>query len=196
MKNIKQKLTIGADHFNQDPSKGLEFLRGMHLPPDKLDPESVASFFRYTNGLDKNLTGDFLEQKKQKLSDVKVGLKDAEAMVPGCASSKLREYKSDLNNLKSEVKRIASGNLNPSARDELLESGMADALTASANQRSRLMTTTERSNQSSDRVKDSRRTMLETEELGVSIQFFRICIHSDNLSVMPITRYLFMAYDL
>ncbi|MBA0814335.1 hypothetical protein Gohar_020173 [Gossypium harknessii] len=83
--------------------------------------------------------------------------------------AKLREYKSDLNNLKSEVKRIASGNLNPAARDELLESGMADALTASADQRSRLMTTTERLNQSSDRIKDSRRTMLETEELGVSI---------------------------
>ncbi|MBA0781358.1 hypothetical protein Gotri_002291 [Gossypium trilobum] len=83
--------------------------------------------------------------------------------------AKLREYKSDLNNLKSEVKRIASGNLNPAARDELLESGMADALTASADQRSRLMTTTGRLNQSSDRIKDSRRTMLETEELGVSI---------------------------
>ncbi|MBA0842044.1 hypothetical protein Goarm_001893 [Gossypium armourianum] len=83
--------------------------------------------------------------------------------------AKLREYKSDLNNLKSEVKRIASGNLNPAARDELLESGMADALTASADQRSRLMTTTEQLNQSSDRIKDSRRTMLETEELGVSI---------------------------
>ncbi|KAK8702749.1 hypothetical protein V6N13_021090 [Hibiscus sabdariffa] len=83
--------------------------------------------------------------------------------------AKLREYKSDLNNLKSEVKRLASGNLNPDARDQLLESGMADALTASTNQRSRLMTTTERLNQSGDRIKDSRRTMLETEELGVSI---------------------------
>ncbi|KAK8506953.1 hypothetical protein V6N13_089344 [Hibiscus sabdariffa] len=123
------------------------------------------------------------EQKKQKLSEVKAGLEDAEALirkmdldardrqpnVKAMLLAKLREYKSDLNNLKSEVKRIASGNLNPSARDELLESGMADALTASANQRSRLMTTTERLNQSSDRIKDSRRTMLETEELGVSI---------------------------
>lgn len=43
--------------------------------------------------------------------------------------AKLREYKSDLNNLKSDVKRIVSGNLNVAARDELLESGMADALT-------------------------------------------------------------------
>jgi hypothetical protein len=43
--------------------------------------------------------------------------------------AKLREYKSDLNNLKTEVKRIVSGNLNAAARDELLESGMADTLT-------------------------------------------------------------------
>ncbi|XP_016649314.1 PREDICTED: vesicle transport v-SNARE 13 [Prunus mume] len=83
--------------------------------------------------------------------------------------AKLREYKSDLNNLKSEVKRLVSGNSYSSARDELLESGMADTLTASADQRGRLMMSTERLNKSSDRVKDSRRTMLETEELGVSI---------------------------
>ncbi|MBA0671543.1 hypothetical protein Goklo_025347 [Gossypium klotzschianum] len=124
-----------------------------------------------------------IEKKKQKLSEIKAGLEDAEALirkmdlearslqpnVKAVLLAKLREYKSDLNNLKSEVKRIASGNLNPAARDELLESGMVDALTASADQRSRLMTTTERLNQSSDRIKDSRRTMLETEELGVSI---------------------------
>lgn len=47
--------------------------------------------------------------------------------------AKLREYKSDLNNLKSEIKRIVSGNLNAAARDELLESGMADALTVCLN---------------------------------------------------------------
>ncbi|GKU97242.1 hypothetical protein SLEP1_g10412 [Rubroshorea leprosula] len=123
------------------------------------------------------------EQKKQKLSEIKAGLDDAESLIrkmdlearslqPNAKAvllAKLREYKSDLNNLKSEVKRIASGNLNPSARDQLLESGMADTLTASADQRSRLMMSTERLNQSSDRIKDSRRTMLETEELGVSI---------------------------
>ncbi|XWS30228.1 hypothetical protein CRYUN_Cryun24cG0098800 [Craigia yunnanensis] len=123
------------------------------------------------------------EQKKQKLSDIRAGLEDAEALirkmdlearslqpnVKAMLLAKLREYKSDLNNLKSEVKRIASGNLNPAARDQLLESGMADTLTASVDQRSRLMMTTERVNQSSERIKDSRRTMLETEELGVSI---------------------------
>ncbi|KAL6136535.1 hypothetical protein ACLB2K_061830 [Fragaria x ananassa] len=123
------------------------------------------------------------EQKKQKISEVKAGIDEAESLirkmdleerslqpnVKAVLLAKLREYKSDLNNLKSEVKRLVSGNLNASARDELLESGMADALTASADQRTRLMTTTEKLDKTSDRVKNSRRTMLETEELGVSI---------------------------
>ncbi|KAI9117447.1 hypothetical protein K1719_011613 [Acacia pycnantha] len=123
------------------------------------------------------------EQKKQKISEIKAGIDDAEALIrkmdlearslqPNIKAvllAKLREYKSDLNNLKSEVKKIVSGNLNPSARDELLESGMTDTLTASADQRARLMMSTERLNKSSDRIKDSRRTMLETEDLGVSI---------------------------
>jgi len=42
--------------------------------------------------------------------------------------AKLREYKSDLNNLKSEVKRITSANSSNATREELLESGMADTL--------------------------------------------------------------------
>ncbi|KAK7300750.1 hypothetical protein RJT34_11599 [Clitoria ternatea] len=59
-KYFKKRLMIGADHFNRDVKKGLEFLQGTHLLPDKLDPYSVACFFRYTAGLDKNLVGDFL----------------------------------------------------------------------------------------------------------------------------------------
>lgn len=43
--------------------------------------------------------------------------------------AKLREYKTDLNNVKNEVKRITSANANQAARDDLLESGMADAMT-------------------------------------------------------------------
>ncbi|XP_043704049.1 vesicle transport v-SNARE 11 isoform X2 [Telopea speciosissima] len=123
------------------------------------------------------------EQKKQKVSEIKAGLEDAEALirkmdlearslqpsVKAMLLAKLREYKSDLNNLKNEVKRITSTNANQAARDELLESGMADTLMASADQRSRLLMSTERINQSSERIKESRRTMLETEELGVSI---------------------------
>lgn len=40
---------------------------------------------------------------------------------------------------------------------------------ASADQRGRLMMSTDRLNKSSDRIRESRKTMLETEELGVSI---------------------------
>ncbi|CAN6853605.1 unnamed protein product [Brassica oleracea] len=123
------------------------------------------------------------EQKKQKLSEIKSGVEDAETLIkkmdlevrslpPSVKSSllvKLREYKSDLNNFKTEVKRITSGHLNASARDELLEAGMADTVTASADQRSRLMMSTDRLDRTTDRIKDSRKTMLETEELGVSI---------------------------
>jgi vesicle transport through interaction with t-SNAREs protein 1 len=39
----------------------------------------------------------------------------------------------------------------------------------STDQRGRLMMTTERLNQSTDRIKQSRTTMLEAEDLGVSI---------------------------
>ncbi|RAL39092.1 unnamed protein product [Cuscuta campestris] len=123
------------------------------------------------------------EQKKQKIFEVKSGLDDAEALIrkmdlearslqPNLKATlliKLREYKNDLNNLKSEVKRITSANVNQAARDELLESGMADAKMVSTDQRQRLMMSTERLNQSSDRIREGRKVMLETEELGVSI---------------------------
>ncbi|KAL5981509.1 Vesicle transport v-SNARE 13 [Asimina triloba] len=123
------------------------------------------------------------EQKKQKVAEIKSGLDDAENLIrkmdlearslqPSAKAlllAKLREYKSDLNNLKAEVKRITSANTNQATRDELLESGMADTLTVSADQKSRLLMTTDRLNQSSERIKESRRTILETEELGVSI---------------------------
>lgn len=123
------------------------------------------------------------EQKKQRILEIKSGLDEADNLIkkmdleawslqPSLKAmllAKLREYKTDLNNLKSEFKRISSPNANQMARDELLESGMADTLPASTNQRDRLMMATGRLNQSTDRIKDSRRTMLETEELGVSI---------------------------
>ncbi|KAL3528423.1 hypothetical protein ACH5RR_007745 [Cinchona calisaya] len=123
------------------------------------------------------------EQKKQKISEVKAGLDDADALIrkmdlearslpPSVKASllaKLREYKTDLNNLKTEVKRISSANSNQAARDELLESGMADAMMVSADQRGRLLMSTERLNKSSDRIRESRKVMLETEDLGVSI---------------------------
>uniref|UniRef100_A0A0D6R0Q5 t-SNARE coiled-coil homology domain-containing protein n=1 Tax=Araucaria cunninghamii TaxID=56994 RepID=A0A0D6R0Q5_ARACU len=123
------------------------------------------------------------EQKKQKLSEIQTGVDEAEGLIrkmdlearslqPSLKANllaKLREYKSDLNNLKREVKKSSLANDSQAARDELLESGMGDTLMASADQRGRLLMTTERLNQSGDRIKDSRRTLLETEDLGVSI---------------------------
>ncbi|CAA3001570.1 vesicle transport v-SNARE 13-like [Olea europaea subsp. europaea] len=136
--------------------------------------------------LSKKLTSASLldgEQKKQKISEVKTGVDDAEALirkmdlearglqpnVKAVLLAKLREYKSDLNNLKSEMKRISSASLNQAARDELLEAGMGDTLTVSANQRDRLLVSTERVNKSSDRIQESRKVMLETEDLGIAL---------------------------
>ncbi|KAL2904038.1 Vesicle transport v-SNARE 12 [Bienertia sinuspersici] len=123
------------------------------------------------------------EQKQQKLTDIKTGLDEADVLIrkmdlearslqPNMKAmllAKLREYKSDLNNLKREVKRISSPNHDQSARDELLEAGMADSYKTSTDQRERLAFSTERLNQSSERIRESRRTIMETEELGVSI---------------------------
>jgi brefeldin A-resistance guanine nucleotide exchange factor 1 len=59
-KSIKRKLMVGVEHFNRDKRKGFEYLQGVHLLPEKLDPHNVALFFRYTPGLDKNLLGEYL----------------------------------------------------------------------------------------------------------------------------------------
>ncbi|KAL9691177.1 hypothetical protein QQ045_011596 [Rhodiola kirilowii] len=119
------------------------------------------------------------EQKKQKLSEIKGELDEAESLIrkmelearlqPYVSSVLLAmvgAYKNDLNDLKNQVKRLSSGDTT-SARDELLESGMADSATVSADQRGRLLMSMRRLNQSTDRVRESRKTMLETE--GVSI---------------------------
>ncbi|XP_025611403.1 vesicle transport v-SNARE 13 [Arachis hypogaea] len=79
---------------------------------------------------------------------------------------KLKEYETDLNNLKSELKRITSVANNNN--DELLELGQADTLVSSNDHRRRLVMFTERLNLSFERIKESRRSMLETEELGAS----------------------------
>jgi len=57
---------------------------------------------------------------------------DARSLQPDLKAvllAKVREYKADLNNIKREVKKIISADLNPSsARDELLESTMTNAM--------------------------------------------------------------------
>ena len=46
--------------------------------------------------------------------------------------AKLWEYKSDLDNVKSELKRISAPNARQATREELLEAGMADTLAVSS----------------------------------------------------------------
>ncbi|XP_071689624.1 vesicle transport v-SNARE 11-like [Rutidosis leptorrhynchoides] len=121
------------------------------------------------------------EQKKQKLSEIAGGLDEADVLlrkmdlearrvpagIKATLLAKLRGYKNDLGNLKTETKRFQSTNV--TARDELLEMGRSDSMQVSSDQRARLMMSTERLEKSTDRVKESRRTMFETEEIGVSI---------------------------
>lgn len=123
------------------------------------------------------------EKKKQKLSEIQSDVQEAESLIrkmdlearslqPSVKAgllAKLREYKSDLNNIKSEIKRISAANAQQATREELLEAGMSDTLAASSDQRGRLMMTSERLNQSTDRIRESQRTVFETEEIGVSI---------------------------
>ncbi|CAH9119866.1 unnamed protein product, partial [Cuscuta europaea] len=120
------------------------------------------------------------DPKKQHISELTVGLDEADGLIrkmdlearslqpslKAALLAKLREYKSDLNKLKREVKKLSSSGFDQTAHEVLLESDVTDA---SSNQRERLAMSTERLNQSSGRIMESRRLALETEELGVSI---------------------------
>ncbi|CAH9096704.1 unnamed protein product [Cuscuta epithymum] len=120
------------------------------------------------------------DPKKQHISELTVGLDEADGLIrkmdlearslqpslKAALLAKLREYKSDLNKLKREVKKLTSSSFDQTAHEVLLESDVADG---SSNQRERLAMSTERLNQSSGRIMESRRLALETEELGVSI---------------------------
>merc|ERR1712224_932714 len=83
--------------------------------------------------------------------------------------SKLREYKADLNKLKADAKKASTFTSSDSAnRAELGLVG--DSWSASsAAQRERLLATTDRINRTGDNIRQSKQTLLETEELGVSI---------------------------
>ncbi|KAH7424378.1 hypothetical protein KP509_11G005300 [Ceratopteris richardii] len=121
------------------------------------------------------------EKRKQSLSELKSGIDEAESLIrkmdlearslqpteKAILLSKLREYKSDLNTLRREQKKLSLDT--QVARDELLEGGLLDPRKASSDQRDRLLLSTERLNNSGERIKESKRTLLETEELGVSI---------------------------
>jgi vesicle transport through interaction with t-SNAREs protein 1 len=139
------------------------------------------------------------EQKREKVLEINSGLDDADVLirkmdlearslqpsVKAALLAKLREYKADLNRLKKEFKRVSSPDAIQSSREELLASGLADGQNVAADQRERLTMSVERLDQSSDRIKESRRTLLETEGLGISIledlhQQRQTLLHSHN----------------
>ena len=82
--------------------------------------------------------------------------------------SKLREYKADLSKLKNDAKRASDMSSDGMNRAELGLVG--DSWSASsAAQRERLLATTDRINNTGERIRQSKQTLLETEELGVNI---------------------------
>ncbi|GFQ03608.1 vesicle transport v-snare 13 [Phtheirospermum japonicum] len=101
-------------------------LSGKQASPEKekLDPElkDLCDEMRFQRTIS-------AEQKKQKVFEINTGIDQAEALIrkmdlearslqPNIKAvllAKLREYKSDLNNLKSTVKRTESTNLNQAA---------------------------------------------------------------------------------
>ncbi|CAN1241151.1 Vesicle transport v-SNARE 12 [Linum perenne] len=110
-----------------------------------------------------------VEEDDRRVQEYEVRKMDLEAMslqpsAKAMLLAKLREYKSDLTKLNREFKGIASGN--QAAHPELLDSGSANSNPVSTGQRERLSMFVDKLNQSSDMLHESRRTVLETEELG------------------------------
>ncbi|KAL1205396.1 Vesicle transport v-SNARE 11 [Cardamine amara subsp. amara] len=120
-------------------------------------------------------------QKEEKLSEITSDLENVEKLITKmdhAASSlpvkiksillnKLRESKSDLKRFKSEIERNTYGNLNTTTttRDDFLEADKE----ASADQRSRLMKSTEGLVRTTEKIKDCQKQLLETEQIGISI---------------------------
>mmetsp|Transcript_7019 Transcript_7019/g.17929 ORF Transcript_7019/g.17929 Transcript_7019/m.17929 type:complete len:222 (+) Transcript_7019:179-844(+) len=120
--------------------------------------------------------------KVQKVKEVNDDVAEAEALIrrmdlearslppnkKGPLLSKLREYKADLSKLKNDAKRASDMSSDGMNRAELGLVG--DSWSASsAAQRERLLATTDRINNTGERIRQSKQTLLETEELGVNI---------------------------
>jgi golgi-specific brefeldin A-resistance guanine nucleotide exchange factor 1 len=56
----KIKTMIAAHHYNKDEKKGMEYLKFANLVANPPEPKTIACFFRYTPGLDKQKIGDYL----------------------------------------------------------------------------------------------------------------------------------------
>lgn len=59
-KRAKKRYALAADKFNTDQKTWIAFSQQIGLLPEKLTPESVASFLLHTPGLNKTLIGDYI----------------------------------------------------------------------------------------------------------------------------------------
>ena len=85
--------------------------------------------------------------------------------------AKLRDYKAELQRLKRESQVAAKAASTAANRSQLLAGAELDDMGAptSSSQRERMLQTTERLDRTGDRIREGKRNLLETEELGVSI---------------------------
>lgn len=85
--------------------------------------------------------------------------------------AKLRDYKAELQRLKRESQVAAKAASSAADRSQLLAGAELDDFGAptSSSQRERMLQATERLDRTGERIRDGKRSLLETEELGVSI---------------------------
>eukprot|EP00899_Mesostigma_viride_P016711 jgi/Mesvir1/25040/Mv16979-RA.1 len=126
------------------------------------------------------------EAKRQKFAEINSELAEAQSLLkrmdlearslPANIKtgyiSKVRDKDAALQTTKRDAKRAETGTSNADARADLLEAARRDALlysNSSTDQRAALLATTDRIKSSGERLKEGKRALLETEELGVSI---------------------------
>jgi vesicle transport through interaction with t-SNAREs protein 1 len=83
---------------------------------------------------------------------------------------KVKDYRTDLNKLKEDLKRVGSGvKVTPGAQLARAELGLSsDYYQTSAGQRERLLSATERLEKTSERIQQGRQQLLETEVRAIS----------------------------
>jgi len=151
-------------------------MSGMFESYEKEFKELCASIGRKLSGLE----GSSGEDRKAKLRELETEVDEAESVIRRMdleartkpvqektrLLSLLRDYKADLNAHKRDMKKASAG-AGVDSRTALF-AGMQDAGT-SADQRARLLNTTQRLEQQNEKIEEGKRTLLETEDLGVSI---------------------------
>mmetsp|Transcript_14039 Transcript_14039/g.56973 ORF Transcript_14039/g.56973 Transcript_14039/m.56973 type:complete len:234 (+) Transcript_14039:102-803(+) len=144
--------------------------------------EFTASIARNTSSLP-SLAGD---AKVQKIGETESDVAEAEALIrrmdlearsqqnPAAKNpmlNKLRDYKSELARLKRESQLASRAANEANNRSQLLAGAELDDSGAptSSSQRDRMAQATQQLDRTGDRIRDGKRTLLETEDLGVSI---------------------------